>query len=451
MMKMKSVYQHVKYCVVGMVCLGMLGACGSSTNKTEKTANQAVVLTTDDLTIEVPIAGNSWIENDIEASDTLITKEGITQWQSEQHQLSTYFYVSKVGKVNLGLKAKTLAGTSTILVELNDQKKRILLSNSIEKIIPIGQFEVVKPGYQKVIITGIETSSEYYPTISQLLIGGEATAGSNYYVKDDFYWGRRGPSVHLQYQLPDEDGSYEWFYSEITVPKGQDTLGSYYMANGFNGGYFGIQVNSETERRVLFSIWSPYQTDDPTTIPEEYKIKLLKKGDDVYTGKFGNEGSGGQSYVKYPWKTGVTYGFLTRYQPRPEENKTDFTAYFYDPQIKEWHLIASFRRPKTTTYLASPYSFLENFIPGAGQFERMAKYGNQWVKSSDKAWEPMLHAKFTYDATARKEARVDYQGGIQGDGFYLKNTGFFSEHTAYKTPFTRKSTQLPPINLEQLP
>ena len=36
----------------------------------------------------------------------------------------------------------------------------------------------------------------------------------------------------------------EWFYSELTVPEGNDVIGSYFMANGFSEGYFGIQVNS---------------------------------------------------------------------------------------------------------------------------------------------------------------------------------------------------------------
>ncbi|TDA79183.1 DUF5077 domain-containing protein, partial [Halomonas marinisediminis] len=85
------------------------------------------------------------------------------------------------------------------------------------------------------------------------------------------YFGRRGPSVHLSYQLPAEK-DIEWFYSEINVPEGEDVIGSYYMANGFRDGYFGIQVNSETERRVLFSVWSPYETQDPNNIPEDYKI-----------------------------------------------------------------------------------------------------------------------------------------------------------------------------------
>ena len=52
----------------------------------------------------------------------------------------------------------------------------------------------------------------------------------------------------------------------MTIPKNNDVVGSYFMANGFAEGYFGIQVNSETERRILFSVWSPYKTDDPNSI-----------------------------------------------------------------------------------------------------------------------------------------------------------------------------------------
>ena len=60
------------------------------------------------------------------------------------------------------------------------------------------------------------------------------------------------------------------------------------MANGFGEGYYGIQVNSDTERRILFSIWSPFKTDDPNSIPDDQKIKLLKKGKGVTSGEFGN-------------------------------------------------------------------------------------------------------------------------------------------------------------------
>ena len=101
----------------------------------------------------------------------------------------------------------------------------------------------------------------------------------------------------------------EWFYNEITVPAGNDVIGSYFMADGFKEGYFGMQVNSPTERHILFSVWSPFQTDDPASIPEDKKIILLKKGANVHAGEFGNEGSGGQSYLNYNWKAAILMSF----------------------------------------------------------------------------------------------------------------------------------------------
>ncbi len=61
-------------------------------------------------------------------------------------------------------------------------------------------------------------------------------------------------------------------------------IGSYFMANGFGQGYFGIQVNSASERRILFSVWSPFSTNNPREIPDDQRITLLKKGEPVHAG-----------------------------------------------------------------------------------------------------------------------------------------------------------------------
>jgi hypothetical protein len=244
----------------------------------------------------------------------------------------------------------------------------------------------------------------------------------------------------------------EWFYSEITVPEGQDVPGSYYMANGFGEGYFGFQVNSATERRILFSIWSPFQTDNPEDIPEEQKIKLLRKGDGVYTGEFGNEGSGGQSYLVYPWQAGNTYRFLLRGHPAADGKSTDYTAWFFAPESGLWQLIASWRRPQTFTYLTGLYSFLENFIPETGVLPRYAHYGNQWIRDSGGQWHELTTAGFSADATARKGNRLDYTGGILNGSFFLKNCGFFDERTEIDTEFKRPPRRTSPnIDLNGLP
>lgn len=42
----------------------------------------------------------------------------------------------------------------------------------------------------------------------------------------------------------------------------------------------------------------------------------------MYTGEFGNEGSGGQSYLKYNWKAGNTYKFLLQKKPHSSHRLT---------------------------------------------------------------------------------------------------------------------------------
>lgn len=156
----------------------------------------------------------------------------------------------------------------------------------------------------------------------------------------------------------------------------------------------------------MFSVWSPFHTDDPKSIPKDKQILLLGKGKEVYSGEFGNEGAGGQSYLKYNWKAGNTYRFLLSGKPSGDSTTT-YTAYFFAPEENQWRLIASFKRPKTHTYLKRFHSFLENFIPEMGDAGREVNFGNQWVKSASGKWTELTQAKFTADATARKGYRLD--------------------------------------------
>jgi hypothetical protein len=228
-------------------------------------------------------------------------------------------------------------------------------------------------------------------------------------------------------------------------------IGSYYMATGFSEGYFGIQVNSATERRILFSVWSPFVTDNPSSIPESKKIKLLKKGEGVVTGQFGGEGSGGQSYFKFNWKANTTYKFLLKGVPQ-NDNSTIYTAYFFAPEVNEWKLMASFSRPETNTYLEGFHSFLENFEPEQGFIPREVLFDNQWVCDEKGNWIEINSAKFTTDETGNRGYRMDYSGGLVRQSFFLKNCGFFSNYTKSQTIFTRPLKQKKPnINFTKLP
>ena len=75
--------------------------------------------------------------------------------------------------------------------------------------------------------------------------------------------------------------------------------------------------------------------------------------------EFGGEGSGGQSYLVYPWQAGVTlhtllflptptanfilsiYRFWLKVTPDGKGN-TVYNCYFFDYKVRKWLLIASF-------------------------------------------------------------------------------------------------------------
>ena len=408
----------------------------SDINKAEHDANKVMV----------PIGGNSWTTN-----GGSISNNGLKGWESTATTVTTYVWLANKGVLNLSINMNP-AGKRTIKVTIQGVSKNVIAEGNAEAEFFVGKWDAVEPGYVAIELSGISKTGVSFGTVSSYVVSGSAVTAETAFVKDNtdnyFYWGRRGPSVHLNYTIPSTD--ITTFYSEITVPEGNDVIGSYFMANGFAEGYFGIQVNSVNERRVLFSVWSPYTTDNPASIPPEFKITMLKKGNNVYSGEFGNEGAGGQSYLVYPWKAGNTYKFLLRGEPQTD-NSTIYMAYFFAPEEQKWLLIASFKRPATNTYLKRLHSFLENFMPGTGNQQRMALYGNAWVMDKSGIWTAINAARFTADQTARKRFRLDYAGGVQGNAFFLKNCGFFVPSTPIDSQFNiEKPAQHPVIDFTKL-
>lgn len=395
----------------------------------------------------VPMGGNAYVT--MGQDGAVIEKSGLTNWKNDQSVISAWFKTSKAGKLDLALRAKSEASAELKLI-VSDKEFEVKIPAGDWAIIPVGSVTLPDTGYIRVDLQGVKKGGDTFAEVSDLMIGGEAVSDSLNYVDTDFefYWARRGPSVHIGYKQPQED--VEYFYNEVTVPKGNDVIGSYFMANGVGEGYFGMQVNSDKERRVLFSVWSPFDTQDPKSIPDDQKIKMLRRGEGVHIGEFGNEGSGGQSYLIYPWKAGNTYKFLTQVRPDGKGN-TVYTSYFYATDENRWRLIASFLRPKTDTWYKGAHSFLENFIPTQGYITREVDFGNQWVRTKDGEWKELNDATFTYDNTAAAQVRVDYAGGVKGDKFFLRNCGFFNENVPYRSKFTRQAGgNQPEIDLDAL-
>lgn len=400
--------------------------------------------------IHVPLGGNSWVRG---GNTEKITSAGLVNWSSPDATIDTYLRFSVPGTVKLYLRAD-VKGTSKVNITIGGKSIQFVMQEGTTGDFYAGEWTLPAPGYVKIQMQGLSKTAPTFATPTEWILEGNAVDGTSAFVKNNednyYYWGRRGPSVHLNYTTPTTE-NIEWFYNEVTVPEGQDVIGSYFMANGFAEGYFGIQVNSDTERRVLFSVWSPYKTDDPKSIPKDQQIRMLRKGEGVYTGEFGNEGAGGQSYLRYNWQAGRTYRFLLQGKPSGD-SATTYSAYFFAPEVGSWQLIASFERPHTQTYLKRLHSFLENFVPTTGDTSRRVNFGNQWVRDEAGTWTELTKARFTADATARKGYRMDYAGGQEGGRFYLQNCGFFPEFTIIGTEFERIPIRKPPVvAIEALP
>ena len=394
----------------------------------------------------VTLSGNAYITS---GQTAFIDEDhcAIRNWNDKETVISFYFRTSESGNMDIALQAK---GKSRIEVSLLGKKKKVTLNSETLSRIELGTFKVKNPGYIKMDVRGVKINEgSDFGSIESVIVGGNVSPVVC--VTSDFssHFGRRGPSVHLNYSLPEEN--IEWFYNEIVVPEEGDIPSSYYMACGFGEGYFGIQNNSPHPRRVLFSVWSPYVTDNPSEIPDSLRVTLVKKGANVKTNDFGNEGSGGQSYMHYEWKPGERCRFLMGVKPDGQGN-TVYTAYFFDNAKNKWSLVASFRRPNTSTWYTHAYSFLENFDPAMGYINRKAYYDNQWARTTDGRWIPVTKARFTCDATGRQKMRQDYTGGLDGKRFFLSMGGFFDEYMTHGTYFERTSntTEAPDIDFSTL-
>lgn len=402
----------------------------------------------------VPVAGNLY-RSEPHHRDWSLERNGNLVWSDADAVYSIFVHLDGPASIGLAFDARVSEGQSLIRVAVGSDMFSTTVQGSEFARHAVGSVSIEQPGYIRIDIQGIKREGPDFAEIKGLVVRSEterlkltcvATNDGNM-----FYWGRRGPSVHLRYVVPREL-DLEYAYSEITVAQGDDPVGSYFMANGFGEGYFGFQVNSPNERRVLFSVWSPFQTDNPRDIPDDQRVKMLKRGPGVKTGEFGNEGSGGQSFLVYPWSTGKTYRFLTRVTPN-SDGSTDYTSWFGDKQAEEWRLIASFRRPKTETYLRGFHSFLENFDPSTGHLTRRGQHENIWVCDKDGNWHECLSAQFSVDATGGGGHRLDFAGGSTGPAFFLRNGGFFSESVSPGAKFSRTSTvdDRPMIDFDRLP
>jgi uncharacterized protein DUF3472 len=156
-------------------------------------------------------------------------------------------------------------------------------------------------------------------------------------------------SVHLQY--PAVAGRA--FYNEVTIEK--STEGTYFCVCGFQHGYYGLQELANGQKVLIFSVWDPGKQNDPRAVAEDQRVKLLYRDEAVRIGRFGNEGTGGQSFFDFQWKIGEPCRFLVTAVPQGQ--RTEFTSWFFVPDARKWRKLATFSTITGGKPLSGYYSF----------------------------------------------------------------------------------------------
>lgn len=367
--------------------------------------------------------------------------KGLQNWSELKQEIQYFFYLRNVGTLNIDLNLKNAQNRSLISVEIAGKtfKLNVPQGNEFQQK-HVGTINIKESGFYSIKVKGLKKEGVLITDISSIELSGTATANMHYNKKAR----RNAASVHLRYPISDTTQLIS-FYNEITIPENADIVHSYYMSNGFARGYFGIQVNSERERRVIFSVWDAgNEAVSRSKVADSNKVKLIAKGDGVFADDFGNEGTGGHSHWVYPWKTGVTYKMLVTALTDSASQTTTYTGYFFMPEQQKWKLIAAFRAPKDGKPLRNLYSFNENFVGINGQQQRYAYFGNQWGQRENGTWVELTESKFSYDATGKAGDRIDYGGGVEGGMFYLWNGGFKPSTAKLGDNFSRPATNKKP-------
>jgi hypothetical protein len=399
--------------------------------------------------LRVP-AFTAYLDPETGGGARISSRSGVTDWRDASTKVLWFGEIKSVGTLGAAVELRLPKGAESRLrlsVAGQSHEATVKGAGTNRVTASFGEFKIARTGYHRFTLESLTPDAKRFGDIDALTLGGPAVADAHFNLKPR----RNAASVHLGYPVG-KGTNVAAFYCGMTGL--DDPVHTYYMACGWHRGYFGMQVNSLTERRIIFSVWdSGNEAVDRDKVADENRVKLMGKGEGVYTGDFGNEGTGGHSHLKYLWKTGETQKFIVTAQPT-NETFTIFSGYYFHPDKQEWMLISSWKAPKEGGWLRGLHSFSENFWGSTGHVRRKALYGNQWLRTPAGQWIELTTASFSHDPTGRQDRRDRFMG-VEDGKFFLSHGGFVPGFTQYGEKFSRTPlgaapvAELPPLAAER--
>lgn len=227
---------------------------------------------------------------------------------------------------------------------------------------------------------------------------------------------RAARSVHLGYPAPDAS----LFTIAMTVT--ETTPGSYFMAAGWNTGYFGLQELADGRKVVIFSVWDPTKGDDPRIVQNEDRVECLYAKEGMRIKRFGGEGTGGQCMGDLEWKVGSAVRFAV--VARIDGAKTSYEGHLKASDGEPWTHLVTFRTRTGGKPLRGLYSFVEDFRRDGRSVHELRRgcFHEGWVQGVDGAWHALVKARFTASG-ADWEAKDSIDAAVEKGMFSLATGG----------------------------
>ena len=195
------------------------------------------------------------------------------------------------------------------------------------------------------------------------------------------------PSVNIFWQSYSPTAASTWLQREVVVEKSAPNTYFSIIGNWTPPFYLGIQQlgydrSGNPKKVALFSAWDVYADNTCTscsTATQNYGlIKVVKLGDGIRGGRFGNEGTGAQAFIdNFDWNIGDRVQAVVHLTPVKGGSELSSAIRLNDGP---WRYFATYFYPKTFTKLEAGYSFIEDF-GGTPNLERAAVYQNSWMES----------------------------------------------------------------------
>ena len=248
---------------------------------------------------------------------------------------------------------------------------------------------------------------------------------------------RYAPSIHLSYK---PSPKAQLYYNEIEVT--ESVPGSFFMAIGFNQGYFGIQETNQGKKWFLFSIWDSNSHDKNAQIADK-RVKVIHQDPKTRAQRFGGEGSGGQSFYDYDWKVGERVKFCLKIEDKGD--RRHYSAYIYLSQEKRWVHMLTFASIAPQPHLSRFHSFVEDFKRDFASFHkhRGMKVFNSWIKDLEGNWHYATDARFTRDGNPHTNITTF----TDGNAFYFGTGGKVDKEVKPGSMIKREAIKSPPTDL----